>query len=180
MKTIISTIAIVAATATASFAQTVDRYDVNDFTTVGTACNYSGSGAISSVFNTFAEEAGFDRSADRNAYINIEVDIDEAMEALSDHGHCGTVVLAGPDRYAPISHAGMSGEELMEAVIESGDVLKFVNKWGATRYLATVTDELVEVRKDSLNGSKITWNGDKIHTAEFAIWELLGRGYKIQ
>ena len=57
--------------------------------------------------------------------------------------------------------------------------LKVMNRGGAVRVIIDLGDGMVEVRKDNDRGGVIRWNGDRTHTLETAIEELQSRKYSV-
>ena len=94
--------------------------------------------------------------------------MDEAIELLEATGMCGDIADQAKE-------AGVSWEDVYA---DQDDYLAVENKWGATRVIIPVgNDGMVEVRKNNEEGGVIRWNGDRVHTLEFAIEELGRRGY---
>ena len=57
--------------------------------------------------------------------------------------------------------------------------LKVMNRGGSVRVIVDLGDGMVEVRKNTDRGGRITWNESKVHTLEFAIEELQNRKYSV-
>ena len=188
MKTLISTIALVATTTTMASAA-VDLDTFQSLTNFDDAC-----GSYTYDFDDAIDETGGS--------------IPEILAWVNDAGNCSTTVVME----APVMTTSYADE--VADVMESEGRAFFENRNGATRVLAEVGSiegvTVYEVRKVELvkqeskwvkryrieNGQKvlvgpametttkitqrITWNGEKVHTLEAALTQLSDRGYALK
>ena len=163
MKTLISTLALVATTTTA-MAGSFSYTDMEAGDVLKSESGWSLSMQDDGLFTVTSPIVGnhFKRFADLEA------------------GDVRGIENFNMDNVEYIDMMRMMSEPTWAEQFEANDnSLKVMNRSGSTRVIVDLGDGMVEVRKNTDRGGRITWNGSKVHTLEFAIEELQDRKYSV-